>query len=145
MITIWDVHPTLRRHLALVDDCWVWFGSREPKRGYGRYGPTPIGGQGRMRTWYVHRLVWTLMIGPIPDGMQVDHRCRRKACCRPDHLRLVTPIVNQLENSDAVGARNAAKTHCPSGHPYSPENTYRIPSRPRFRFCRACRRAARRR
>jgi hypothetical protein len=60
-----------------------------------------------------------LLIGPIPDGLQLDHLCRNKACCNPMHLEPVTARENQRRADIALGIRSAA-THCPQGHPYIP-------------------------
>lgn len=43
--------------------------------------------------------------GAVPEGLEIDHRCRNKACCNPDHLEAVTKSVNLL--------RIPRKTHCP--------------------------------
>lgn len=112
----------------LPGPCHIW---RWAKIGLG-YGN--FWNQGR--TVLVHRYVWEQHHGPIPEGLEIDHQCRVKACCNVDHLRLVTHKVNSTENSNSVGAKNKPKTHCPAGHAYTPENT-RI-NRAGSRVCRTC-------
>lgn len=90
----------------------------------------------RDKIMYVHRYIWERDVGPIPEGMVVDHKCRNRACCNPDHLRVVTKRVNALENSTSPIAANATKTHCPKGHEYSLGNTY-APHRG-GRMCKIC-------
>lgn len=85
----------------------------------------------------VHRYVWELANGLIPDGMVIDHMCRNRACCNVAHLRVVTQKVNALENSLSLTAVNAAKTHCKYGHEFTAENTYRYKGE---RQCRLCKR-----
>lgn len=106
---------------------------RGQKVGYG-YGRISVGGRGVL----VHRYVWERTHGPIPQGLEIDHQCRNYACCNAKHLRLVTHQVNSTEN--IVGAHwqlLAAKTHCPRGHEYTPENTRKRPGRG-GRDCREC-------
>lgn len=88
------------------------------------------------KTVLVHRYVWEQVHGPIPKGLEIDHRCRVYACCNINHLRVVTHKVNSTENSDSVGAVNKVKTHCPAGHEYTASNT-RI-NRAGSRVCRTC-------
>ena len=95
--------------------CWLWTGSAN-KAGYGH---TKHNGT----TWVAHRLGWTLYRGPIPEGMFIDHMCRQKGCVNPDHLRLVTPRINAIENNDGITALNARKTHCKRGHALDEANT----------------------
>jgi len=104
-----------------TESCWNWTGAFSSS-GYGvisrggRQGPL-------IRT---HRLAYELLVGPIPDGLQIDHLCRNKRCCNPEHLESVT----QAENLRRYGE---AKTHCPKEHPLPP----RVPGRKRPR-CPEC-------
>jgi hypothetical protein len=73
--------------MRLPFDCWPWLGAKN-SNGYGqlRVGRT-------MR--YAHRLALIYIAGqPIPAGMEVDHLCRNRRCCNPDHLELVTHAEN---------------------------------------------------
>jgi hypothetical protein len=110
--------------------CWIWHASRTPA-GYGKvwWNGQLIGS---------HRLTYTLLAGEIPDGLVIDHLCRVRECCNPEHLRPCT----QLENVHAPGslcpsAIQAKRTHCPKGHPLTGDNlfTYRG-----HRDCLTCRR-----
>lgn len=97
---------------------------------------------GNGRRVLVHRFAYELCVGPIPEGLPLDHvkarGCRFKDCSNPEHLEAVTSRENSLR-SDNWAARNAAKKHCPKGHPYDQANT-RI-DRLGKRNCRACNRA----
>lgn len=111
-------------------ECWDWTG---PFSGNG-YGRVTYDG----RPWRVHRLVYTLIKGEIPSGLQLDHLCRNRACCNPAHLEPVTGKVNVRRSP----IHNYAKTHCKQGHPFTRENTgiNRSAGHER-RFCRTCQRA----
>lgn len=113
--------------------CWLWTGVINGS-GYGRVG---VGGVLLM----AHRVFWERANGSIPDGMLLDHLCRVRSCCNPDHLRLVTPKVNVTENSESVVASQARQTHCKRGHPLSGDNLRIVKNRSsRSRVCRTCRR-----
>jgi hypothetical protein len=105
------------------DECWPWMQSC----GSHGYGQTWDGRTVRL----AHRVAWTLVHGPIPEDMTVDHICRNRPCCNPWHLRLLSNVDNARDN----GA--ARRTHCPQGHPYDEANTY-VNARG-HRQCRACR------
>jgi hypothetical protein len=106
--------------------CWFWEGSTHAA-GYGCYGAR-----------LAHRLSYEAFIGPIPDGLTLDHLCRNRRCVNPRHLEPVTIAENVLRG-ESLPARNARKTHCPKGHPYDESNTY-ISPRTGWRQCRACQR-----
>ena len=111
--------------VACRGGCWEWTASL--RRGYGRFS---IG----YRTFPAHRVAYEMLVGPIPDGLTLDHLCRNKACVNPDHLEPVTGVENTQRGPS--GEFNLAKTHCPQGHPYDAENTYYQPNG--GRRCRVC-------
>lgn len=110
--------------------CWEWIGSTN-----GGYGKITI----NKRTYKAHRVTYELFVGPIPAGLDIDHLCRNHGCVNPAHLEPVTRRENLLRGVGTT-ARNAAKTHCPRGHAYTPENTHRRADG--SRRCRICGRAA---
>lgn len=115
------------------DGCWKWIGAMWAK-GYGRF--TLPGTQRRIgaHVWGYERYV-----GPVPEGLELDHLCSNRWCVNPSHLEPVTHLENVRRGRACEnGAHNAAKTHCPQGHEYTPENTYIRPDRPFGRNCRAC-------
>lgn len=117
---------------GVLGPCHLWTGSSNGK-GYGTFW---LDG----RTVKAHRAAVELADGqPIPNGLEVDHRCRNRACVRRSHLDPVTHRVNILRSTNHVAAR-AAVTHCPAGHAYDEANTYRAPNG--TRKCRACKRTA---
>lgn len=104
--------------------CWIWTG--KSTRGYGfiRVGQSSSP---------AHRVAYRLLVGPIPDGHQLDHLCRNKGCVNPAHLEPVTAQENVRREREARG-------HCPKGHPYDAEHTSVWGGR---RYCRVCRNDAR--
>ncbi len=130
-----DITPDqLERFWAKVDKtaengCWNWTAGKIPQ-GYGQFNLT------HKTACKAHRFAYIALVGPIPDGLVLDHLCRNRACVNPDHLEPVTQGTN-ARRGDA-GAHNASKTHCPAGHPYSDANTEHAR---RGRRCRTCREA----
>ncbi len=98
----------------LPGGCWQWVGAIGT-HGYGRF-------RADGKTQQAHRVSYTVHKGPIPAGLDLDHLCRNRGCVNPDHLEPVTRRENLLRG-ETFTAANAAKTHCPQGHPYDEENT----------------------
>jgi hypothetical protein len=71
---------------GLDGDCWTWTGAATGN-GYGS-----VGHEGRTRS--THKLSYELLIGPVPEGLQIDHVCLNKLCCNPSHLEPVTGLEN---------------------------------------------------
>lgn len=123
--------------------CWVW---RRWKTTQG-YGGVMVAG----KRWTAHRLAYELWKGPIPEGLQLDHLCRVRACCNPAHLEAVTGKENirRGDSGKATGALIKARweraTHCKAGHERTPENfsTYTTKKGNTIRQCLACRRERR--
>lgn len=104
------------------DACWPWLGALD-RDGYGHFDNQTA-----------HRSSYRLQVGPIPEGLHIDHLCRNRACQNAKHLEAVTKRENELR-----GLKGVLKTHCPSGHPCNETNTYMHRGR---RVCRVCNRAA---
>jgi len=118
--------PSIADMIHTTGVCWEWTGLI--RKGYGR-----VYADGNMRS--VHRLMWETLVGPIPSHLQIDHLCKNKPCCNPDHLELVTSAENTHRGN--AGWNSAIKTHCPQNHPLSGPNLYVDPRG--CRGCRACR------
>ena len=107
------------------DGCWLWRRAITNNTGYGQLSI-------RGRVYKAHRVAYEAFVGPIPDGLHIDHLCRVRACVNPWHLEPVTPLENTRR-----GAGPVSRACCPLGHPYDEANTYRASGR---RYCRLCQR-----
>ena len=77
--------------------CWEWRGAHLASG----YGSVRFNGSARV----VHRIIWEHHHGqPIPDGLQIDHLCRNRGCCNPEHLEAVTQTENLREHANTEGA-----------------------------------------
>lgn len=117
--------------VAKTSGCWEWIAHKN-QYGYGTYSI-------QSRSYMAHRVAYELEIGPIPDGLEIDHLCRNRGCVNPAHMEPVTARENTLRG-EGITAINAQKTHCPKGHKYTDENTYMKSDGKRV--CRECSRTA---
>lgn len=112
------IEPQIERNES---GCWLWTGYKYPN------GYAVLCWQGKQQL--LHRLSYGHFVGPIPEGLVIDHLCRTKNCINPAHLEPVTSGEN---------TRRAMRTHCVNGHEFTEANIYR-PSDGK-RYCRICRR-----
>jgi hypothetical protein len=133
-----EIGRVMQKVIQAADGCWLWTGALS-NTGYGRLAR---GTRPNQRRWSAHRYLYELLVGPVPDGLDLDHLCRVRHCVNPAHLEPVTRQENLLRGN-TVNARRAAQTCCVNGHEFTPENTYRQPDG--TRTCRACRREGMRR
>lgn len=118
-------------------ECWLWTGAKTN----GGYGFLSRGGRGAGNV-LAHRWSYETHVGPIPYDLQIDHRCRTRACVNPAHLQAVDARTNLLRAPATVTSINSAKTHCNNGHPLSGDN---LAIERGSRVCVTCRRARRQR
>jgi hypothetical protein len=123
------------------DACWLWQGATITVHGlrYGRFG---IGPANHHKTVLAHRFSYELLVGPIPEGLTLDHvkarGCTNTLCVNPGHLEPVTNKVNILRGV-GMSALNSQKAACLRGHPFDAENTYiGVGVYGSRRQCRAC-------
>ncbi len=111
------------------NDCWSWTGALSQAG----YAYLHIGGR-KGKRFLVHRILYELLIGPIPENKELHHLCENPYCVRPDHQEPVSRHDHLLKGKTII-AHSAAVTHCPRGHPYDMFNTrfYR-----NWRVCRTC-------
>lgn len=113
------------------DECWLWLGCTL-KSGHAQFNFKNE--KGVKRRLMVHRLAYELEIGPILEGLDIDHLCHKpeecqlankcphRRCCNPAHMRPGTKADNNAAHRRAH--HESLKTHCPQGHEYTLENTY---------------------
>ena len=117
----------MAERIEKTEGCWYWRGNVNPATGYGRLG---IG----QRNFAAHRLSYELHVGPIPEGLDLDHLCRVRHCVNPAHLEPVTRWEN-TRRGVGITAQRARSNVCKHGHEYTTENT--IIQRG-YRLCRTC-------
>jgi hypothetical protein len=106
--------------------CIIWVGSKT----WGGYGTAKWRDQNTIVATTAHRAAYQAFVGPIPDGLEIDHKCKNRLCINPDHLEAVTHYEN-VQRSSVAG-----RTHCKYGHLFDRMNTF-IKSNG-MKSCRAC-------
>lgn len=131
-----------RRLCPKPDGCVEWSNPRPDG-----YGQICVGyHNGKVVNRLAHRVVYTMWVGPVPDGLELDHLCRNRACVNPLHLEPVTRSENTIRGVGPKLARdrllnpalnpNKPKPFCKRGHKMVGENVwYRSNG---YRYCKAC-------
>lgn len=111
--------------------CWEW---TKGLTGNGGYSTFTL----HRKNYIPHREMYTLYKGPIPEGLHIDHLCRNRKCCNPDHLEAVTCQENV--NRGLVPLMRVSMTHCKFGHEYNSDNVYAYNTKKgqKHRRCRIC-------
>ena len=123
-----DFTGPVPEHRPELGPCWLW--QAQTRKGYGQFWDGD-------RMMPAHRYAYEFCVGPIPEGLTIDHLCRNRPCVLPNHLEPVTNRVNVLRGVGPTAMR-ARQTHCDWGHAFTGENTYLRPSG--GRRCRSCQR-----
>lgn len=115
------------------DDCWIY--SKRAVNGYATNTSVNMYKAG------AYKLIYLMMVGPVPEGMDIDHTCDngRGGCVNWNHLKVVTHRENMIRPAHTIPGNHVRKTHCPKGHPYTAENTRLETYRGTLeRHCRIC-------
>ena len=116
--------------------CWIWMSTLNGS-GYGRF-------HFEGKRFCVHRFAYERLVGKIPVGLDLDHKCRVRCCVNPHHLEPVTRSENVLRGLSPYLAskRSNTKEYCKHGHRFTKENSY--VDKNGWKRCRICRREGRR-
>jgi hypothetical protein len=118
--------------VAPAGTCWEWTASCD-KNGHGQF--TPRHG----KSVRAHRFAYEEMVGPIPEGLVLDHLCRNRPCVNPDHLDPVPQRVNAQRGR--TGYNTPKRSQCNQGHPFPEHAQYRSTG---TRYCKTCQNAKQR-
>lgn len=136
----------IAKHIAPEPNsgCWLWMGCVAPN-GYPKVARKHDGGG--WTTANAHREVYKILVGDIPEGLDLDHKCKVRCCVNPAHVKLATRAEN-MANAESNRKAMLARTHCKRGHEFNEASTrwFRSPwTGEPVRQCRPCLRVAQRR
>lgn len=128
-----------------VSGCWICTLTKV-RGGYARVSRSV---DGKPRSFLAHRYAYEHLVGPIPEGLDLDHTCHdhacpspgpdcpHRACCNPAHLEPTTRRENitRGQRPALTAASRSSATHCKKGHLFTAENTTMQGD---YRRCRAC-------
>lgn len=109
--------------------CWPWTAAVQSA------------GYGFNRGKLAHRTAYEDAVGPIPDGLTIDHLCSNRRCCNPSHLEPVTREENARRGERNRLTRSGGRpdlvrrSHCKHGHEFTPDNVRLVGN---ARICRTC-------
>lgn len=126
------------RKVQVTGFCWLWTAGQDSK-GYGQFTVYPEG------KFVAHKVAYILLVGNIPERLELDHLCRIRNCVNPDHLEPVSASENLKRRKYAtkhkpawvVSGKNVTGK-CIKGHEYTEVNTYTYPDG--RTECRSCKR-----
>ena len=129
----------MRRRKAVAERLWTKF-ARDPNGCWQWTATIHAGGYARFymdgKFHHAHRVAYELLVGPVPEGLVLDHLCRNRSCVNPSHLEPVT-FQEKVLRGEGPTAMNARKDECVRGHDLTdPDNLYECNRNERR--CRAC-------
>lgn len=108
------IRARIERQSPRARGCWLWTGPRHyngesgtgyARQSYWRYPDDPKSGS---TNWLAHRLIYTILVGPVDPDKVLDHlsnRCTARHCVRPDHLEPVTIEENTRRGGGRFGVK----------------------------------------